>query len=138
VKLTATLFAQPEIDRGTPWLLVADHGRDVAAGLFRVPDFVWEKMPFARIAKLCIAVGIGAFVDHVSLRILLTVSVILLYQCEDNEPFVLLLGKQILTGRQAVREFRQEPSCTLSVDAKSSPPLLPVAYGLLCHVPSVR
>ena len=104
-ELTATLVAPPEMDRGTPWLLVADHGRDVAAGLFRVPDFVWEEVPFARIAKLCIAVRIGAFVDHVSLRKFLIVSVIMLYQCEDNEPFVLLLGKQILTRRQAVRGF---------------------------------
>jgi hypothetical protein len=115
--LTATLFEQPETDRSVPSLLVADYGRDVAARLFRVPDLVWEQAPLARIAKLCIAVRIRAFVDHVSLRKLLTVSVILLYQCEDNEPFVLLLGKQILTGRQAVRKFRQKPSCTLSVDA---------------------
>ena len=51
-----------------PQPLFADRGGYVAAGLFRVLDFVWEEMPLARRAELCIADGISALVDHVSLR----------------------------------------------------------------------
>ena len=66
--MAAAPFTEPEVDGGKFRFLFADHGRHIAAGICRVPDFERKKPSLTRTTKLDIAVGIGALPDHSPLR----------------------------------------------------------------------
>lgn len=79
-------------------------------GLLHISDFVSEQLPLVKMTKLFTAAGIGALTDHVSLRYILYYSFMQGCPDQDNEPFVLLFGRQIPPMEEQQKAFSKSVS----------------------------